>query len=118
MKTKESAFTLPLVAALHDLSFLEGSPRQRLRALAPMLATLLVVPLTSLRPEARLGGLLGAARVQTEQSRLDYFVTQWRVVARYLRLLAMPVGQNADPDFPRFHSPGDPDRKSTRLNSS
>ncbi len=112
MKAKETAFTLPLAATLYDVCFLEGPARRRLRALTPMLATLAVVPLSSLRAGAPLSGSLSdvasAARVQTDQSRLDYFVTQWRVVASYLRLLAAPVGQNADPAYQRFHSLGDP----------
>lgn len=112
MKTKETAFTLPLAAALYDLAFLPGPRRRRLAALGPMLATLAVVPLTSLDLGGARAGLLArldqASRVQTGQSRLEYFVTQWRVVATYLRLLAAPFGQNADPDYPRFHALGDP----------
>ncbi len=112
METKETAFTLPLAALLYDLAFLPGPARRRLRALVPMLATLAVVPLSLLRAGTPLSSALSdvaaATRVQTAQSRLDYFVTQWRVVATYLRLLAVPVGQNADPAYPRFHSLGDP----------
>jgi protein O-mannosyl-transferase len=38
----------------------------------------------------------------------SYFLTQWRAVATYLRLLAWPAGQNADWFFPWSRSIGDP----------
>src|SRR2546425_12461657 len=56
-----------------------------------------------------------------------YFLTQFRVIARYIRLLVFPSGLNLDYDFPMSGSLLEPatllsflmiDRKSTRLNSS
>jgi Flp pilus assembly protein TadD len=38
----------------------------------------------------------------------SYFLTQWRAVATYLRLLAWPAGQNADWSFPMSRSLAEP----------
>jgi len=38
----------------------------------------------------------------------NYFLTQWRAVATYVRLLAWPAGQNADWSFPMSRSMGEP----------
>jgi len=38
----------------------------------------------------------------------SYFLTQWRAVATYVRLLAWPAGQNADWSFPMSRSMGEP----------
>ena len=38
----------------------------------------------------------------------SYFLTQWRAVATYVRLLAWPAGQNADWSFPMSRSLGEP----------
>jgi tetratricopeptide (TPR) repeat protein len=59
------------------------------------------------------GGLAGAVdaatRLMTPVSRWEYLLTQFRVIVTYLRLLALPVGQNLDYDYPVertfFHLP-------------
>jgi len=103
MKTKEIAFTLPFAALLYDVAFLEGPLRARARALAPMLATALVIPLAWLDLGRGLSGAVASAavatRIQTEMPRLVYFLHEWPVVVRYLGLLLLPVGQSADPDL-------------------
>jgi len=104
MKTKEIAFTLPFVVALYELSFFSGSARERLRFLAPILATAVIIPLTLLNLHQPIGRVLSdvsdATRVQATVSRLDYLRTQVAVVASYLRLLVLPTGQNIDHDVP------------------
>jgi hypothetical protein len=96
MKTKEIAFTLPLVLALYEWLFFEGS-RRRFLLILPCAATALLVPFAHsgrlIDPE-----LLGAET--TAISRPVYLLTQTRVVATYLRLVVAPVGQNLDYDFP------------------
>jgi tetratricopeptide (TPR) repeat protein len=97
MKTKEIAFTLPLVAALYEWLFFEGGSRRRFLLLLPCAATALLVPSAHsdrfTDPE-----LLGAET--TAIARPAYLLTQTRVVATYLRLVVAPVGQNLDYDFP------------------
>jgi tetratricopeptide (TPR) repeat protein len=39
---------------------------------------------------------------------IRYFLTQWHVVATYVRLLFWPSGQNLDWDFPLARGPGEP----------
>ena len=108
MRTKEIAATLPVAVALFEWSFFESRWRERLRCLAPVLATLPIVPASVLVSHASLGDVLSdvaqATRVQTAISRHDYLVTQLAVIARYLRLLVLPTGQNLDYDFPIYRS--------------
>ncbi len=115
MKTKENAFTLPIVIALYEFCFFNsssllpldkarmGGVTRRLLYLAPILLTLLIIPLT-------LMSLTGAHQIDPgaygarQFSRWDYFYTQFRVIVTYLRLLFFPVNQNLDYDYPVFKS--------------
>jgi Flp pilus assembly protein TadD len=103
MRTKEIAFTLPLAIVLYELLFVRAGRRERLRWLAAPLATLAVIPAAILAesggedPEAFvLANSVGPGKF----GRLEYLLTQPRVVVGYLRLLVLPVGQNVDPDVP------------------
>lgn len=102
MRTKEIAFTLPLAVLAWDLAFAPGPARRRWTWLAPMLATLPLVPLAWLRLDQPVSAVLAEAssvtQVQTQAGRLDYLATQWRVVLGYLRMLAWPSGQSIDHD--------------------
>jgi len=125
MFTKEHAVTLPVMLLALEL-FLFGLPRVNLwkRAvfIAPFLITVLIVPLTFMRP-GRIGSdffmshtaeKVQMAGEETESvkvdlarwvpeevmSRKDYYLTQTRVLCTYLRLLFVPVNQNADYDYP------------------
>lgn len=108
MKTKETAFTLPLVVTLFECMFLEGKIKRRMSYLVPLLSTMLIIPATLLGPDKPVGEIIGgvseATRVQTTLSRWDYLFTQFRVVVTYVRLLFLPVNQNLDYDYPVFHS--------------
>jgi tetratricopeptide (TPR) repeat protein len=106
MLTKPIAFTLPLAVFLYEFCFFHGALRKRMVYLAPLLATLPVIPLTILG----VGGtsdhiLLDAGdqlRVGSDLSRLDYLFTQFRVLGTYLRLLVFPVNQTLDYDHPVY----------------
>jgi hypothetical protein len=102
MRTKEIAFTLPFVVALFELSFFPGTPRERLLRLAPVLATLPIIPATLLLSGAASPGtvakLAALTRADSPLPRLSYLATQAVVVVKYLRLLLVPVGQNLDHD--------------------
>jgi Flp pilus assembly protein TadD len=108
VKTKEIAFTLPVAVALFEALFFEGRWGRRVLALAPFALTTAIIPLGLLGLDRPLGEMLSdvaeVTRVQTAQSRWDYLVTEVPVVATYLRLLALPVGQNVDHDFPSYRS--------------
>jgi tetratricopeptide (TPR) repeat protein len=102
MNTKEIAFTLPFAVALFEVSFFPGTLRARLVRLAPVLATLPIVPATLLLSGAPAAGILSKAevvtRLQTPMPRLAYLATEMVVIVKYLGLLLLPVGQNLDHD--------------------
>ncbi len=103
MKTKEISFTLPLVAAGYELLFFTPRSRRSLLLLAPLAATALLVPLGLATQGRSFGDVLEDARRVVADApgipRSVYFLTQPRVVVRYLRLLVLPTGQNLDYDF-------------------
>jgi tetratricopeptide (TPR) repeat protein len=108
MKTKENAFTLPLSIALYEFTFFEGKVGRRLSYLVPFFLTLLIIPLGMIDIGRPVGELIGdvslATKSQTEMSRWDYLLTQFRVIVTYIRLIFLPMGQNLDYDYPIYHS--------------
>ena len=108
MKTKENAFTLPLVIILYDFFFFNGPLRKRILYGAPLLLTMAIIPLTLIGVDRPLGRIIGAAgsatRGATYISRSSYLFTQFRVVLTYLRLLAFPINQDIDYSYPVYHS--------------
>lgn len=110
MKTKEIAFTLPVVIALLELLFFRGALLRRAMLLVPYMLTMAIIPLSFVRvgggaPAAQvLDQARQATSVQTVLPRVDYLFTQFRVIATYLRLLVFPVNQNLDYDYPVYHS--------------
>ena len=103
MRSKEIALTLPIAIALYEIAFFEGPRRRRVAWLAPILATIAVIPVTIFGLHQPVGKLLSdvtEVRLQTDLGRADYLATQLTVVVRYLRLLIAPVGQNLDYDYP------------------
>ena len=108
MKTKEIAFTLPVVIALYEFLFLEGAIKKRILLLLPLLLTMIIIPLNLLGTARPLGDMLGdigeVTKLQTTVSRGEYLITEITVIATYLRLLFFPVNQNLDYDYPLFES--------------
>ena len=108
MRTKEIAFTLPVMVALYEFLFFRGGIRKRILFLAPLLLTMALIPLYLIA----YGGLQGADGLDrvtsmagsAEVSRWDYLFTQFRVIVTYLRLLLLPVGQNLDYDYPLYRT--------------
>lgn len=128
MKTKENAFTLPVVIALYEAVFFT-SPRPlphphplslwervaggrvrgyRLLPLLPFALTMLIVPVSLLGIETPAGEIIGgigpATRGSEELTRGEYLFTELRVIVTYIRLLFVPVGQNVDHDYPVYGS--------------
>jgi hypothetical protein len=112
MKTKEIAFTFPIIIALYEFMFFEGRLKRRILYLIPVFSTMLIIPLTILGTDKSFGELISdvseATRLQTTLSRLDYLFTQFRVIVTYIRLLFLPINQNLDYDYPIYHSFFDP----------
>lgn len=114
MFSKEIAFTLPALIALYDIAFLPGEAHQRWRRLAPLAATMILLPLTVFRLAATseiTGGEVSHSLDLANLggvSRWDYFFTQWRVIVTYLRLIFLPANLNLDYDYPLYGSPVEP----------
>ncbi len=113
MKTKENAFTLPLMITLFEFCFFTDSMKKRALHLAPMILTMSIIPLTLLylkgiagREVTSLQGI--AAPIGSHDFAAipwsEYMLTEFRVIITYLRLLFMPVHQNIDYDYPVFKS--------------
>ena len=112
MKTKEIAFTLPFVIVLYEFFFFRMTAVKKLLFLLPITLTVLVVPLSLLgtgRPIGRLiSDVTAITRVDTDISRIDYLLTQFPVIATYIRLIFLPVNQNLDYDFPIYRTLSSP----------
>ncbi len=113
MFTKEISFTAPLAIALCEALLFGGPWLRRLAGLTPFLLTLGIIPATLLGGGAKAagGGVDAALRRMASNAvmtRWEYMVTQFRVLASYLRLLLLPVGQSIDHDVPLRHSLADP----------
>jgi len=110
MMSKEIAFTLPLMAAVLEISLFRGQLLRRPLFLALGAALMLIIPLqllylSGLQGVGDITGVLGRATVEVQEiPRGDYLLTQLRVIVTYLRLLILPVHQNLDYDYPVQHS--------------
>jgi tetratricopeptide (TPR) repeat protein len=108
MKTKEIAFTLPLIISLYEFIFFEGKIMRRVLYLIPLLLTMTIIPLGLVDIDKPVGELIGdvgkATAVQTQMSRLDYLFTQLRVIVTYIRLIFLPINQNLLYDYPIYRS--------------
>ena len=108
MKTKEIAFTLPVVILLYELMFFDGYLKKRFVYLVPLLLTMLIIPASLLGPDTSIGELISdvstATRVDADISRWDYLVTQFAVIVTYIRLIFLPINQNLDYDYPIYNT--------------
>ena len=111
MKAKEIVFTLPLAIALYEFLFFQEKLRRRVLFLMPFFLTMLVIPwafidLVDLHQplEEIFTSVSKKSFIATPVSRWDYLLTQFAVIVTYLRLLAFPVNQNVDYDYPIYQS--------------
>jgi tetratricopeptide (TPR) repeat protein len=93
MKTKENAFTLPIVILIYEFFFFTGRTKTRVLRLLPWLLFLVIVPYS-----------VPSSLVITEVPKEAYLFTQFRVILTYIRLLFVPIHQNLDYDYPIYHS--------------
>jgi tetratricopeptide (TPR) repeat protein len=108
MKTKEVAFTLPVVITIYEFFFFGGSWKKRILYLAPLLLTMFIIPLSLINIDKPLSEVMDdvgeATRVRSSLSRWEYLITQFRVIVTYLRLLVLPINQNLDYAYSTYHS--------------
>lgn len=115
MKTKEYAFTLPLIITAFEFMFFEGKVGKggkagkranRILYLVPILMTMLIIPVGNFSVRSisdvtsvyRETGMSGSGLI----SRRQYLMTEFSVILTYLKLLIVPEGQNFDYDFPIY----------------
>jgi tetratricopeptide (TPR) repeat protein len=110
MKSKEIAFTLPVMVFVYELMFFQGDVKKRIIYLFSLLLTMLIIPL-SLMPYVDLKGASGIdideltkVAGSVDVSRWDYLNTQFRVIVTYIRLLFFPINQNLDYDYPIYRT--------------
>lgn len=113
MKTKEIAVTLPVILGLYEVTFIRRNTGRAAIYLIPYVLSVLLVPMSAVTLDLQ-GGLLlddlmAKSKVLTDMSRTDYILTQFTVVATYLRLLILPVSQNFDYDYSVYRSLADPE---------
>jgi len=106
MKTKEITITLPFSILLYETFFFRGNWKRRFLYLLPLLATLPIIPLTTIDIGGSASDILADSveqlRVGHSISRLDYLFTQFRVIVTYLRLCFFPINQNLDYAYPIY----------------
>jgi tetratricopeptide (TPR) repeat protein len=103
MKTKEIAFMLPVVLILYEMIFFKGNIKKRILYLIPFFITMVIIPLTTISG-AQVEDFDSLIRGTTKLPRGEYLLTQFRVLATYLRLIFLPVNQNLYYDYPTYYS--------------
>lgn len=112
MQSKENSVVIPVLAVLIDWLTRGTNLRRTLKHSLPLLLCLPLIPLlVFLTSAAQHGWDFGwHAAVNIVNSRDEplkhwhYLVTQFTVVAHYLRLMVWPSGQNIDPEWPSYDS--------------
>jgi tetratricopeptide (TPR) repeat protein len=109
MKTKENAYTLPVVAVMYDVMLISGPSsllatiRKRWRVIVSLSGlTLAFLMVAGYR--YGLLALIDRLKATNEISRHDYLITQFRVIVTYLRLLIFPVNQTLDHHYRVYSS--------------
>lgn len=114
MKSKEVAFTLPLMIVAYEFSFFQqkaiaqnkNSFAKRYIHLLPIIFTMLIIPVSMITMSSSersiAENLDKISKETTDLSRNDYLLTQSRVILTYLRLLFFPINQNLDYRYPVY----------------
>jgi len=108
MKTKEFAFTLPVVILLYERMFFDGKFNKKILYLVPLFLTMFIIPVSLLGIDTPIGELISdvsaATRVDSNISRWNYLLTQFAVIVTYIRLIFLPINPNLDYDYPIYNS--------------
>lgn len=110
MLTKEAAITIPFMAVMIDWLVVRNTLVKSLRSALPMLLCTPIIPVTVLfvswarhGNEVTLGHAVNITNLNDQPwDHWQYLVTQFTVVASYLRRLVWPVGLNIDPEWPLY----------------
>jgi tetratricopeptide (TPR) repeat protein len=91
--SKQIAITLPLTYLIIEFFFIKNKQGKRFNKF--LLTGVVIISISFI--VVVIGGLLPQ---ETESiSRFDYFLTQLRVIVKYVQLLVFPISQNLDYDF-------------------
>jgi hypothetical protein len=117
MKSKQIAFTLPIIVILYEFFFFSGTRKAKLQTsqwkrflyIFPILLTILIIPFSILNIKDTSASIAHDIEIFSREtmkfSRADYLFTQFRVIMTYLRLLVLPVNQSLDyTTYPVYHS--------------
>lgn len=108
MFTKEIAFTAPLLIVAYEFIFFDGPIGRRTLYLIPLVLAMLIVPFNlyvTIKDYVTVGeSFQWTTRLQSPLTRIEYFATEMRVIATYLRLLILPINQNLDYDYTAYKS--------------
>jgi len=108
MRTKEISFTLPLMLFLVESTFFSSGTRKKFVNLLPYFLLLLFMAFTMVNLGAGFDETIvsidKASRAHTGASRIDYLLTQFTVIVKYISLLIFPVNQNLDYDYQLYGS--------------
>lgn len=100
MFTKETAITLPFAVMLYEFCFFKKGGSINWKPVIPFLPMLFIIPLTMLFTHSvNFLELHRAIEPASDISPLNYLLTEFRVLATYLRLLFLPFNQNLDYDY-------------------
>ncbi len=117
LASKEIAATLPGVLVIYDWSFLAGGQWRRTRprwwlvgaAALPLAAGGLFLAFRAYTSPSEFGTYGATAGISFERfGGGAYLMTQFGVIAHYLRLVVLPIGLNFDYDWPLATSPWEP----------
>lgn len=97
MFTKEFVFTLPLMIIVYEFIFFYKGGRVFRKDLIPYLLTFFIIPFTIkfLSPRA----IKEVSQASSQITAYNYFITQFKVIVTYIRLVFWPVNQNLDYDI-------------------
>lgn len=101
MFTKETTISLPFTVLLYENYFFKTRNKISWKQLAPFLALFFLIP--SVMIATRSVNLTEMHRVSEAApgiAPLNYLLTQFRVIASYLRMVFVPFNQNIDYDYP------------------
>lgn len=107
VKTKEIAFTFPVMVLVYEFMFFHTDFKQRLNYLLLPVAVPFIVLCIMVVQAIRINGFMGLrefTQAQTSMPRIDYLFTQFRVISTYIRLIFLPVNQSVDYDYRIFTS--------------
>lgn len=102
MFTKEMAISLPFIILLYEFYFLKSDKEKiNLKYVKPFFILLLIIPLVMwLSKSVNFIEMRRANESVANISVWNYALTQFKVVATYIRLLFLPLNQNLDYDYP------------------